>query len=129
MSLTARDLQRLKGVDDRLVQVAMLAVQRIPAEMPGVTFFITEGLRTPARQAELVRAGASKTLKSNHITGRAFDFALMVGGDIRWDWNLYRTAAGVIKACAEDLGVRIEAGADWVKFRDGPHIELAKEAA
>ena len=125
--LTERDHQRLHGVRAELRDVAELACRRIPEEMDGVTFFITEGLRTPARQAELVRSGASRTMQSNHITGRAFDFALKVGGEVRWDWSLYKIAARIIKGCAEDIGVRIVAGADWKKFPDGPHIELAKD--
>jgi len=36
---------------------------------------IIETLRTPERQAELVKAGKSKTLKSRHLTGNAVDMA------------------------------------------------------
>jgi peptidoglycan L-alanyl-D-glutamate endopeptidase CwlK len=127
MMLTERDHKRLQGVRAELRDVAQLASARIPAEMPGVTFFITEGLRTEERQRELLIAGASRTMKSNHITGRAFDFALSVRGEVRWDWPLFKKAGQIIKACAEDIGVRIVWGGDWKTLTDGPHIELAKD--
>jgi peptidoglycan L-alanyl-D-glutamate endopeptidase CwlK len=47
-----------------------------------------------------------------------------VGGEVRWDWPLYRKIADAFKQAAAEKGVAIVAGADWVKFRDGPHIEL-----
>jgi peptidoglycan L-alanyl-D-glutamate endopeptidase CwlK len=127
--LSERDLQRLHGVRAELRDVANLAAQRIPHEMPGVTMIITEGLRSVARQKQLYAAGASKTMASNHITGRAFDFGLIVGKSARWDWPLFMQAGQIIKACAEDLGVRIVWGGDFKSFKDGPHVELAKDWA
>ena len=124
--LSPRDLQRLQGVRAELRDVAELAARRIKEDM-GVTMIITEGLRTEKRQAELVKAGASKTMKGNHLTGRAFDFGLIVGKQARWDWPLFMLAGKIIKEVAEDLGIRIVWGGDWVKFRDGPHVELAKD--
>ena len=124
MPLSPRDYTRLKGVDSRLVFVAELAYNRIKQELPGVLMFITEGLRTKERQAKLVQAGASRTMKSKHIDGKAFDFALMVGDEVRWDWPLYAKAGAIIKAAAEDHGIPIVWGGDWKKFRDGPHVEL-----
>lgn len=125
MSLTDRDAIRLEGVHPDLVKVATLAVQRVPGEMPGVTLFITEGVRTHARQAQLVKAGASRTMKSKHLTGDAFDFALKVGDEVRWDTPLFKQAAQIVKACAEDLGVAVVSGGDWRTFKDYPHIERA----
>jgi len=87
-------------------------------------FIVTEGVRTPQRQAELVKAGASRTLNSKHLTGKAVDLAVVVGGEVRWDWPLYRLLADDLKAFAKQQGVPIIAGADWPKFRDGPHFEL-----
>lgn len=125
--LTERDHARLFGVRAELRDVAALAKDRIELQMPGVTFFITEGLRSTERQAELVKAGASRTMKSQHIVGRAFDFALMVGKEVRWDTPLYKQAAEIIKGAAEDIGVRIVSGGDWKTFKDYPHIELARD--
>jgi peptidoglycan L-alanyl-D-glutamate endopeptidase CwlK len=124
--LSERDTLRLNGVRAELRDVAELAARRIKEEM-GVTMIITEGLRLEKRQAELVKVGASNTMTSNHLTGRAFDFGLIVGKQARWDWPLFMQAGKIVKGAAKDLGVRIVWGWDWVKFRDGPHVELAKD--
>lgn len=87
-------------------------------------FYITEGIRTHARQKQLYDAGASRTLKSKHITGHAVDVAIFVGTEIRWDWPLYRAFAMDVKHCAQLLSIPITWGGDWPKFRDGPHYEL-----
>ena len=107
------------GVHKDLVAVIELAITYTE-----VDFMVTEGLRTPKRQAELYAAGATKTLNSRHITGHAVDLAAYVAGQIRWDWPLYEKIAVAVKRAAEDLGVSITWGGDWDSFRDGPHFEL-----
>lgn len=102
-----------------LVRVVMLAAER--GDCP---FVVTEGLRTKERQAQLVKAGASKTMRSRHLTGHAVDLACLVGDEIRWDWPLYRKLADVMKQCAHELGVQIEWGGDWKTLKDGPHYQL-----
>jgi len=124
--LSERDVLRLKGVRAELRDVAELAARRIKEDM-GVTMIITEGLRTEKRQLELYNAGASKTMKSNHLTGRAFDFGLIVGKQARWDWPLFMQAGKIVKGAAEDLGIRIVWGGDFRTFKDGPHVELSKD--
>ena len=110
---------RLKQVHPDLVRVVERAIQLTPLD-----FTITEGRRTVARQRELVADGASKTMNSRHITGHAIDFAVLVGGKVRWDWPLYPKVAAAFKQAAAELGIPIVWGGDWPKFRDGPHIEL-----
>jgi hypothetical protein len=46
---------------------------------------VYEGLRTKAQQAEKVRLGYSKTMKSYHLSGYAVDIA-----DRRYAWNVSR---------------------------------------
>lgn len=116
---SVRSRERMKGVHPALVAVMEAAIRRSP-----VDFMVTEGLRTPARQQALVRAGASRTLKSRHLTGHAVDIAALVDGKVRWDWPLYPRIALAVKAAAADLGVAIVWGGDWPKLRDGPHFEL-----
>lgn len=118
--LGPRSLQRLQGVHPDLVKVVEHAIKNSP-----VDFMVVEGLRTLARQKELVAAGASKTLNSRHLTGHAVDLAPVVAGEVRWDWPLYKTLAPVIKASAKKLGVPIEWGGDWITFKDGPHWQLS----
>ena len=78
--LSTRSRARLKGVHPALVGVIEAAILTSP-----IDFMVTEGLRSRARQAALVKAGASRTLNSRHLTGHAVDVAAMVDGAIRWD--------------------------------------------
>lgn len=119
-SLNAVSLKKLQGVHPDLVRVAKRAAED-PASL---RFVITCGLRTMSEQKRLVAAGASRTLKSRHLTGHAFDFAVIVGGKIVWAFALYEQQAQVFKRAAAAEGVKIEWGGDWQGFRDGPHIQL-----
>ena len=119
MKLNDRSERALKGVHPDLVKVVRRA-----AEITKSDFIVTEGLRTVARQKQLVAAGASKTMKSRHITGHAVDVAMMVGGKLRWDWPLYAEFSKTMKQAAKDVGIAIEWGGDWASFRDGPHYQL-----
>ena len=119
MKLSERDRKRLVGVHPDLIAVVEGA-----AEVTQVDFVITEGMRTKERQEQLVRAGASRTLKSRHLTGHAVDLAAKVGDEIRWDWPLYHKLADAMKQSAAALGIEIEWGGDWKSFPDGPHFQL-----
>jgi peptidoglycan L-alanyl-D-glutamate endopeptidase CwlK len=121
--LSTRSRSRLEGVHPQLVAVVEAALAR-----SSIDFLITEGLRTPARQAALVRAGASRTLNSRHLTGHAVDVAALVDGKVRWDWPLYGRIATAFKAAARDLDVALVWGGDWPRLRDGPHFELDRRA-
>lgn len=113
---------RMAGVHPDLVRVVERAIQLTP-----VDFRVTEGLRDAARQATLVKAGASRTLKSRHITGHAVDIAALVDGQVRWDWPLYPRIAAAFKQAAKEVDVEIVWGGDWPTLRDGPHFELSKK--
>lgn len=120
-SFSQRSIDRLKGVNVDLVSVVHRAL-----ELSEIDFAVTEGLRTKERQTELVKAGASKTMNSRHITGHAVDLAAVVGGEIRWDWPLYEKIAKAMKQAAYELNIKIEWGGDWKSFKDGPHFQLPK---
>ena len=119
MNLDDRSRKRLEGVHPDLVAVVLGT-----AQITEVDFIVTEGLRTKERQEQLVRAGASKTLKSRHLTGHAVDLAAKVGNEVRWDWPLYHKLASAMKDSAATLGIEIEWGGDWKSFPDGPHFQL-----
>jgi len=121
--LSARSRARLKGVHPLLAAV----VERGLAYSP-VDFMVTEGLRSPERQAKLVRAGASRTLKSRHLTGHAVDIAALIDGGVRWDWPLYPKIAEAMKRAAAELDAPLVWGGDWPTLRDGPHYELDRRA-
>ena len=121
--LSSRSRTRLVGVHPALTAVVEAAILRSP-----VDFMITEGLRTAPRQAALVKAGASRTLRSRHLTGHAVDVAALVEGQVRWDWPLYGRIAQAFKAAAADLETPLIWGGDWTTLRDGPHFELDRKA-
>jgi peptidoglycan L-alanyl-D-glutamate endopeptidase CwlK len=118
---SSRSLRNLEGVHPDLVAVAHRAL-----EITEIDFLVTEGLRTREKQIELVRAGASRTTRSRHLTGHAIDIAAWVAGGVRWDWPLYEELSRAFKQAAAELKVPIVWGGDWKSFRDGPHYELSR---
>ena len=120
-SFSSRSLRNMEGVHPDLVAVAHRAL-----EITEIDFLVTEGLRTREKQIELVRAGASRTTRSRHLTGHAIDIAAWVAGGVRWDWPLYEELSRAFKQAAAELGVAITWGGDWKTFRDGPHYELSR---
>lgn len=118
-SLSQRSENNLKGVDPNLVAVVRKAITLTP-----VDFVVIEGLRSLERQKELFAKGASKTLKSNHLIGRAVDVAALVDGKITWEEKYYRQISTAFKQAAKDLGISIRWGGDFKGFFDSPHFEL-----
>lgn len=105
-TLSSRSLDRLSGT--KLVPLVKRAIQ-----LSTVDFAVTEGLRTLAKQKELVAAGRSQTLNSKHLTGDAVDLVAYVKGEISWELNLYDNIADAMKAAAIELGVPLRWGAAW----------------
>jgi peptidoglycan LD-endopeptidase CwlK len=126
-TLTERDRRRLQGVHPDLVRVIERA-----AATTSINFTIIQGLRTMAEQRKLVSIGASRTLRSRHLTGHAVDIAPIVDLDRdgkvetteMFHWPLINKLSLYIKRAAKDVGVPVEWGGSWVSFRDGPHWQL-----
>jgi hypothetical protein len=122
-----RSLNNLYGVHPELIRITYRAL-----ELSEVDFAVTEGLRTNARQRELVEQGKSQTYRSYHIPrfgdeyGRAVDVAAYVGGKISWEWEYYEKIAKAFKQAADELGYAIVWGGDWESFKDGPHFQLMR---
>ena len=106
--LSQRSLDRLDGVEDSLVVVVKRAIQ-----LTKVDFGVSEGLRSVARQAELVAKGASKTMKSKHIDGLAVDLVAYISGRVSWELNLYDDIADAMAAAAKEHGVTVRWGGAW----------------
>lgn len=106
--LSQRSLKNLEGVDPNLVAVVKRAI-----EITKVDFGVTEGVRTIARQKELVAKGASQTMKSKHIEGKAVDLVAYIGSRISWELNLYDDIADAMKQAAKELGVSLRWGGAW----------------
>ena len=123
-------LARLQGVHPDLVRLMKAALDAAP-----FPFRVIDGLRTVARQKELVRIGASKTMRSRHLTGHAVDIVPLVdldrNGKIEteemFSWQLIRQLAPVVKAVAADLGIAIEWGGDWKSFPRDPYGHLTNQ--
>lgn len=127
MIFTERDERRLVGLHPDLVRV-----MRRAAAMTPLPFTVLEGMRTLETQRAYVAKGASKTMKSRHLTGHAIDIAPLLDidrdGKIETEemfhWPLFYKLAPVVKAAAAAEGVQIEWGGDWRTFKDGPHWQL-----
>ena len=119
--LGKRSLDRLVGVDPKLVAVVKRAI-----EITEVDFTIVEGVRTLARQRQLVASGASQTLSSKHITGDAVDLGAWINGTVSWAEEYYYALADSMRIAALELGVSIRWGGCWLG--DLRHFSSAKEA-
>lgn len=117
--LSKRSKDRLSGVHPDLVRVVEKAIS-----ISDIDFTVLEGVRSIARQEQLVKSGASQTMRSRHITGHAVDLGAYVAGQVRWDWPLYHKLADTMKKAADECNVPIEWGGDWTSFKDGPHFQL-----
>ena len=116
---SSRSKERLKGVDEKLVDVIEASLVESPYD-----FGITEGLRTIEKQKEYVKAGKSQTMKSYHLRGKAVDIVVYKDGKVTWDLKYYKEVADVIKSIAKSKGVRITWGGDWKTLVDGPHFQI-----
>ena len=117
--LGSRSLNNLKGVHPDLIKVVNRAIQITECD-----FTVIEGLRTPQRQAQLVKQGASQTSNSRHLTGHAVDLGAWVNGTVSWDWKYYYQIEKAMKQASKELNIPIEWGGDWKSFKDGPHYQL-----
>jgi peptidoglycan L-alanyl-D-glutamate endopeptidase CwlK len=136
--LSKRSMARLTGVHPDLVAVVHRAISRTE-----VDFAVVEGLRTTERQRQLVKAGASKTMDSRHLTGHAVDLGAWIGGSVRWDWPLYLKIAEAMRTASQELNTPVRWGGTWgllssiegpitseilhKRFPDGPHYELWRQ--
>lgn len=119
MSLNRTSLTRLRGVDQRLVDVIKEA-----SKISSVPFQVTEGLRTRERQAYLVKTGKSKTMNSYHLRGKAVDVVAMPGGKVSWNLVDYRKINTAVQKAAKKLGVNVTWGGTWRTIVDGPHFQI-----
>lgn len=145
--LSQRSLDRLKGLDPDLIDVVQRAI-----DITEIDFGVSEGLRTLERQKELVEKGASQTLKSKHLGGKAVDLVAYIGPRVSWELKVYDDIADAMRQAAKELDVTLRWGAAWHKnltdtdmpsedlmneyidlrrsqnrrpFIDAPHFELA----
>jgi len=116
-SLSSRSVSRLSGVDEGLIKVVHRAI-----EITKIDFGVSCGLRTIEEQKKLVEAGASKTMKSKHIEGKAVDLVAYIGSRVSWELNFYDDIADSVKQAAKEFDVPVRWGAAWQidDIRDWP---------
>lgn len=101
--------ERLNGVDSKLV----LIVEEM-ASCVSFDVIVVEGLRSLERQKELVAKGASRTMKSKHLIGKAVDLAPYKDGKILWeDKDKFKEIARVMDVSAKFFGINLIHGYDW----------------
>ena len=77
--LSTRSQEKLVGINSELKKVVCLAITYTKIE-----FGVIEGVRTVAQQKALVESGASQTMDSKHLKGRAVDLMAYVNGRGCW---------------------------------------------
>jgi peptidoglycan L-alanyl-D-glutamate endopeptidase CwlK len=147
--LGKKSRKELEGVHSDLVAVVERAI-----ELTVQDFAVHDGIRTLDEQRKLVERGASKTLRSRHISGHAVDLVPYINGKLRWEWEPIYAIAEAVRFAALEQGVPIRWGGAWDRrlteieappedmvsdyvarrnnagkraFIDGPHYELPQE--
>lgn len=149
MILGKKSLSRLQGVHPDLVKVVQLAITKTTQD-----FSVIEGVRTIARQRELLANKKTQTLNSKHLPqndgyGHAVDLAPY---PINWNLEKFYPIVDAVRESAKELNVKIRWGGCWEilntaskspkelvneysrarkklgrkPFIDGPHFELAQ---
>ena len=106
--LSSRSEGRLEGINPQLIEVVKTAIT-----LTKVDFGVTCGMRTVEEQEKLVASGASQTMKSKHLEGRAVDLVAYVGPNVTWALNKYDEIADAMAAAAKQKGVALKWGAAW----------------
>ena len=96
------------GVEPELKEVVYEAIK-----VTKIDFGVIEGLRTEEKQKQLVESGASQTMKSKHLEGRAVDLMAYIGGRGSWELNVYDEIADAKKEAAVKVDVAVRWGAAW----------------
>ena len=106
--LSQRSLQKLEGVDEALQETVKLAIQKTK-----IDFGVICGMRTVEEQKALVAKGASKTMKSKHLEGKAVDLMAYIDGRASWELKLYDDIADAMKEASKETEVDLRWGACW----------------
>ena len=117
-----RSLKALAGVHPALSD--LYHDLRSEAALRGLFVVVTEGVRSEKRQLELLRVGASMTLQSKHLDGRAIDIAVFLpDGSVTYQPALYAVLASAVLGLQRQTPIKW--GGNWPKLRDYCHYEVA----
>ncbi len=127
-SFSKKSLGRMSGVDERLIDIAKLALSISPIDF-GIPQY--GGIRSELEQHDLFITGKSKCdglkIKSYHQTGLALDFYAYIDGKASWKKEHLAIVACAFMQAANQLGHKLEWGGLWKSFQDMPHVQI-KEA-
>ena len=121
--LSERSLSRLEGVQEPLIQVVKQAIMTT-----SVDFGVICGLRTVEEQEALFDKGATQTLKSKHLEGKAVDLMAYINGRGTWELNVYDEVADAMKYAAKLHNVKIRWGAAWTVYSLGDYDGTCEDA-
>ena len=122
-----KNYKRLEGVHKDILVILSEVSKHTSIAIP-----LNGGIRTLEIQKKLFKKGASKTLKSKHLTGNAVDVCPFYNGKIDWEAsNDFSYLCGMIKLIAIYKGIKIIQGCKWKhltikknSFKDFAHFEL-----
>jgi len=129
-------LNRMKGVDEKIVRVLFRAIRIASRKKDGVDMSIPEfgGLRTADEQNKLFENSFSKydgyDKKSYHQSGKAVDVIPYVKGENVYTMDpkeqelLFNKVAVCMLQAAALEGVKLEWGGNWKGWLDRPHFEI-----
>jgi hypothetical protein len=105
----------LRGVIERARQIS------------GQNFVLGSGRRSPEQQKVAIANGWSGTMDSDHIGGAAADlWPVDENGAVIFDPQRQQQIVAAMKQAAGELGVDMEAGADW-RRKDMPHFGMTNQ--
>tara|TARA_Y100001937_G_scaffold103297_1_gene142350 strand:+ start:403 stop:876 length:474 start_codon:yes stop_codon:yes gene_type:complete len=119
--LSRRSLDRLEGVDENLQAVVKMAIT-----FTKIDFGVVQGMRTIEQQKELVASGASQTMKSKHLDGKAVDLMAYINGRASWELKVYDDIADAMKEASMQLGVGLCWGAAWAVPQKNYPMDIRK---
>jgi len=120
--LGVKSKSSLVGVDPVLGFAARLLIKRVDFD-----FIILEGVRTLKTQRAYLKRGVTKTLKSQHLYGRALDIVPYIDGKPTWDHaEAYKNIIDHMEDIIKEHKLNIEGGYKWKSFPDPSHWQIKK---
>lgn len=110
------------------IDPAMAKVIQRAKEIAGTDLVLGSGKRGADQQQKAVDWGWSKTMDSDHLGGGAADlWPVNERGEVEFDPARQAQIVTAMKQAAQELGVDMEAGADWKGFKDMPHFGMTNQ--
>lgn len=133
--LSPKSLRMLDSVYPDLQKVVLRAHQILESGPHAslLNFQVSEGVRTVARQEQLVARGASRTMNSRHLAhtndglSRAVDLvAVEADGDISWQWEDYFLIAEAMATAARECQIPVRWGGGWFIINSATDLHAAQ---